>query len=121
KVESIDFSASYTMETASFGSFTLSALATRNLHYIQQLSAAVPSREYVDTPAVSGGSVKFKGNATLSWDRGPWTGSWTTYYYSDYGQYGPPFTTSMVYLNPQGGLGARIPAQHFHDMFMGYR
>ncbi len=120
RVESVDLSASYLLDTARAGSFSFSTIATRNLHYIQQLSMTIPEREFVDFPARSGGSVKFKGNATVTWNRGPWTASWTAFFYSDYAQYGPPFTSSMAYLNAQGGPGARIPRQHFHDVFVGY-
>ena len=126
ETEGWDLSADYTLKTG-IGTFNLAAVESIILHLKNQYSPTLPESDAVNFPS-EGGAVKYKSNATLTWERQNWTAGWTTRYFSDYKQYGaaggPRSTQSLsgaqdtTYIRAQGS--DTIPSQTYHDLFVGY-
>jgi outer membrane receptor protein involved in Fe transport len=117
EMEAIDTQIDYRWSTA-FGAFRASVLATRQMHLTQQVLADSPMTELV---GYSGGPLKWRGNAGLTWDRAAWTAGWNMQYYDGYHVYNAnaaPVVRDNAVLN-QGS--DRIPRQMYHDLFLRYR
>jgi outer membrane receptor protein involved in Fe transport len=116
ETDGFDFTASYTLKTASAGTFLLSSTATNIEHYKQQTVPNLPMQEMVNQVG-NGGPVKLKGNAELTWEFKHWTLGWTTTYYGAYQQFNLNGVTTDVL--EQGS--PTIPSQTYNDAFVGYR
>lgn len=126
ETEGWDLSAGYARKTA-LGTFRLDAVESIVTRLKSQYSQTAPAYDAVNFPS-EGGSVKYKGNVTLTWDWHNWTAGWTTRYYGRYKQYGAaggPSSlqysgggTYYIYAAAQGGDW--VKAQTFHDVFFGY-
>jgi outer membrane receptor protein involved in Fe transport len=108
----------YRKETAGWGTFNLSALATRGMHYKQQLTLALPFYDYARFPSI-GGPLAWKGNVNLTWDYGRWTVGWSARFASEYNEYVGTTSPTAVYVTELGGL--RVPSQMYHDVFVTYK
>jgi iron complex outermembrane receptor protein len=75
-----------------------------------------------DRVGFNDGMVKWRGNAGLDWNAGPWSLGWNTQYVSDYSLcYSTDTTASCAasyYVVPQGT--DRVPSQIYHDAFVRY-
>lgn len=126
-VESYDFQLDYGRDTARYGRFEFSALATRSVHYTTQLTPTAPVVENVGFGSIGTATsfasspiypMKWKGNASVTWRQGPWSLGWRTRYIHEY--FLNPASTSAATILAQGN-GGRIDAQLWHDVFFGYR
>jgi len=128
-----DVSLDYRLATA-VGRFNLHAGGTVVNHLMLPFLLGGPLVEYSGF-ANSGGVIKTKANASLSWLVGKhWTLGWNTHYWDSYKQQGSPsdpqyngaktYTPVTTQLLPQGGAsainGISIPAQVYHNMFATY-
>lgn len=111
--EGFDLSLGYRKTTERQGTFSIDLLGTLIDSFTQQFSLAAPEAETAGIIA-SGGPLKLRANATLGWERGPWSLSWTTSYFGPYDQARNP-----LYLLAQGR--ATIPHQMYHDVGASYR
>jgi iron complex outermembrane receptor protein len=126
ETEGWDLSADYTLKTG-LGTFNLSAVESIIQHLKNQYSPTLPQSDAVNFPNEQG-AVKYKGNATLTWERQNWTAGWSARYFGAYKQYGavggPDSTQSFagaqdnVYITAQGS--DTIPSQMYHDVFVSY-
>lgn len=108
----------------SIGTFDLNAAGTMVLHDRRQLAPGTPYYEYVGY-VPEGGPGKYKGNATLTWQKRSFLLGWTATYYDKYYQYaaagGPYSQRTGVYTYYTGAQGANsIPSQMYHDVFATY-
>ena len=124
--EGWDLSVDFTLKTG-IGTFNLTAAESIILHLKNQYSSTLPESDAVNFPNEQG-AVKYKSNATLTWERQNWTAGWTARYFSSYKQYGaaggPRSTESLAgaqdptYIRAQGS--DTIPSQTYHDLFVSY-
>ena len=111
-VEAFDTQIDYRFETEQSGSFDFFTIATWQTHFEQQLLPTTPIVENVGI--TSSFPLKFRGNAGVTWNRGPWTLGWTARFFNSYG-----VSTNATILLNQGA--ARVPRQDYHDAFVQYR
>lgn len=129
EVETYDVQLDYTRDLGGAGKLEAFALATRAMHYKTQLVSALPVLENVGYATQVGGSLvtnfpsfplKWRGNAGVTWSRGPLSVGWVARYYSS------------VYLDTRNVLGnariiagqgnnGRVDSQLYHDVFATYR
>jgi outer membrane receptor protein involved in Fe transport len=123
-VEAYDVQAGYMLETKRFGDFYGYAIATRQLHYRNQLR---PDEPVVDRAGFSGGPLKWRGNLGVDWRRGPLALSWNMQYYDSYWVYTAlalPLTSAQTEARATSVLNqgsAAVPRQIYHDLFATYR
>ncbi|MBL8269224.1 TonB-dependent receptor [Steroidobacter sp.] len=115
ETEGFDFTASYRWRTQQYGSFVLSAQATRIESYKIQNSLGSPLQEIVNQVAY-GAPLKFRSNASLIWYRGPWSAGWAAAYFDSYPQYS---VGTDIYVRAQGGR--EVSSQVYHDLSGSYR
>lgn len=113
--EGFDATAQYRVPTDSWGTFTFFAMGTLVDGYRIQTSVVAPLEDIVNELG-RGGPLKFKANAMVGWERGPWSAGWAMRYFGSYKQY--DFGT-QAYLLAQGH--DHIPSQSYHDVFASYR
>lgn len=127
EVESFDLQLDYNRDTAQFGRFELSLLATRTMHYKTQLTPIAAPVEWVGSGSLGSATnfsttpifpMKWKGNLNFTWRRDSWTAGWRTRYTDSYRL--SPSNTSATTILAQGNGGV-IEAQIIHDIFGGYR
>ncbi|MBL8270019.1 TonB-dependent receptor [Steroidobacter sp.] len=115
EIDGIDLGVLYSLPTAALGAFQFAANATVFQHYKVQDAIGSPLVDKVNEVA-NGGPLKFKANASLAWDLGPWSAGWSSYYFGSYDQYDVGTT---IYVTAQGG--ETVPSQVYHDVFLAYR
>ncbi|HLP26280.1 MAG TPA: TonB-dependent receptor, partial [Acidobacteriota bacterium] len=114
KTQSIAYNvrADYGFRTA-IGNWTIGGVASSLQHYRVQTVFRAPLTEMIGNQSQSSYLIpKWKGNATLTWERGPWKAGWTARYYSHYLQ-------SATYQAAQGSRF--VPAQTYHDVYLAYQ
>jgi len=120
RVEAYDFQVDYTLETNRLGALRFYTVATWQPHFENRILPASPLIDYV---GFADGPLEWRGNAGLTWQRGPWTLGWNTQYYDSYSVlFGEPF--SALLSNEQNVLNqgaATIRSQTYHDFSAGYR
>ena len=113
KIEAIDYSLDYTLNTDRFGDFVLTADLTHNLKAERTF---IPGTEPLDRVGTSN-LVKFRGTAGLRWLYNNWTAQWSTQYVDsislDQGQPGDEFVIAS-----QGS--DEIDSQTYHDLYLSY-
>jgi outer membrane receptor protein involved in Fe transport len=117
-VKAIDTALDYRLAQTRFGSFDFDAVATWQTHYKRQLKPGGPTQDLVGISQSN--PLKFRMNAALSWERGPWTAGWATRYYDSYRVADPSQTFNATMILNQGH-GGRVSSQIYHDAFLGYR
>ncbi|MFC4307785.1 TonB-dependent receptor [Steroidobacter flavus] len=115
RTEGFDFTASYRWRTQRYGSYLLSAQATRIDSYQVQSSLGSPLQEIVNQVAY-GAPLKFRSNAALIWYRGPWSAGWVMSYFGSYPQYN---VGTDIYVRAQGDT--EVSSQSYHDLSGSYR
>jgi outer membrane receptor protein involved in Fe transport len=115
QTEGFDFIASYRWRTQKYGSFALSAQATRIDSFKVQNVLGSPLQEIVDQVAY-GAPLKFRSNAALIWYRGPWSAGWVMSYFDSYPQYN---VGTDIYVRAQGDT--EVSSQSYHDISGSYR
>ncbi|MGQ0835684.1 MAG: TonB-dependent receptor domain-containing protein [Gammaproteobacteria bacterium] len=119
EAEAYDVSVDCRVETDRLGAFEFSTIGTWQPHFRTQVVPTAPVDEKVGLS--SSNPLKIRGNARLTWERGPWLASWTARYFDDYrldnslAIFGPAFD----HVRSQGS--DRIPSQTYHDFFASYR
>jgi outer membrane receptor protein involved in Fe transport len=112
EVEAVDFTLDYRLQSESWGTFTISAGATHNLHNVTQVIATTPEVELLKTNVV----LPWNANAELGWERHNWTLDWAARYLDSYclltGCLSGPSTVAQ---------GSRsIGSQIYHDVGAAY-
>jgi outer membrane receptor protein involved in Fe transport len=115
EISGIDFGLSYAFDAGAYGNFQFASAATLFDDYKIQTALGTPLVQKVNQVA-DNGPLRFKANASLSWDLREWSAGWLTYYYGSYDQYRQG---NDLYVRAQGGNS--VPSQVFHDMYVGYR
>ncbi|PZT91421.1 MAG: hypothetical protein DI637_02120 [Citromicrobium sp.] len=112
RVTSIDFSADYQFEIERIGDFTISVAATKQLEASRKLT---PTSEEVDRINWAGQPLKWRGNASLYWERGAVSAGLAMQYYNKYriGNPGVTEAANKEFIDAQGG--AYVPAQYYVD------
>lgn len=119
EVEAVDMQLDYEHEN-DWGRFHWFAVSTWMLHLKTQVTPATP---LLDSVGYDFAPLKFKANAGLNWNRGPWTLGWVVRYYDRYRPYDvflldfPEFIPGMIAT--QGA--AYIDSQSYHDLSGEYR
>lgn len=104
--------ADYSFRTA-IGNWSLGGVASTLQHYRVQTVFLAPLTEMIGNEAQPSYLIpKWKGNATLTWEKGPLRAGWTTRYYSRYLQ-------SATSQAAQGGRF--VPEQTYHDVQASYQ
>lgn len=121
KIRAIDFQADYDLSLEDLGDFRFSAQATRQLKLTRKYAVSTDAYDNVD---YFGGPLKWKGSASLLWQKNNWTAGWSSQYFHLYHIIHPPGSGIAPLLNP--GIIARqgddrIPSQLYHDIFVAYR
>jgi iron complex outermembrane receptor protein len=121
-VEAYDVQADYTKKTESLGAFDFFGVATWETHYRTQVIDSQPVVENVGLGnTIAGSPLKFKGNAGVTWRKGPWSAGWTSRYLDSYFVFvSAVAATNAPFLQAQGN-GGRVRPQDYHDVFVGYR
>lgn len=119
ETEGWDFTATYYRK---FRPFTVEIAGAASIisHENRQTSLGAPLLDYVGW-VNRGGEVKSKTTLNLTLQRGAWSAGWTTRINSSYhqnGAVGDPVSLAQDILLAQGGSG--IPAQEYHDAWIGY-
>lgn len=112
-----DIQADYTLQTRSVGDFRLFAVATYQKSF-ERIGA--PGSAFLDSVGFNGGLLKWRGNAGVSWDRGPLTVGWSTQYFDSYRAYAAGSASSVIASTTLAQGSASIPRQIYHDLFMRY-
>lgn len=108
EIEATDLSIDYEHALGDYGSLTLFAIGSWQIHNLARATEVAPLLERVG--AGYSNPQKFKGNAGVIWRNEPWTVGWYSRYFHSYK--GSPTS--------QGGDGT-VPSQIFHDLSIGYR
>lgn len=114
KTQSVAYNirADYGLRTA-IGNWSIGGVASSLQHYRVQTVFLSPLTEMIGNESQPSYLIpKWKGNATLTWEKGAWRAGWTTRYYSHYLQ-------SATYQAAQGGRF--VPAQTYHDVHVSYQ
>jgi hypothetical protein len=112
-VEAYDFAADYRLDTASWGTFALSTLATRNVHNQTQASIGFSPIEGVGLI----GAIPWQATASVVWEFRNVDLQWSTRWYDSY-----CLNTSCAQAPntvEQGSID--IPSQAYHDLSAAYR
>lgn len=119
EIEAYDVAIDYRLPTTNIGTFDLSALVTWQPDFETQLVPGAPIEQKVGIS--SSNPQKFKGNARLTWEYGPWVLAWASTYFDSYAldnslaSLGPAFD----FVRSQGT--SRVSSQTYHDFFSSYR
>lgn len=108
-----DFGVGYVMPTERYGTFSFDLQGTQIDEFTQQVSLTDPAEDLADKIAL-GGPLSFRANASVGWQRGPWSASWTALHYGAYDQYDDP-----SYIAAQGS--AQVKSQTYHNLLIGYQ
>lgn len=120
-VEAFDLGVNYEKRTDSIGQFTFNVTATWQTHYRTQLVAFGPVTENagISRVAAFGSSgvipLKFRGNGSISWRKGPWLATISARYFDSY------LVSTVASTIANQGHGGRIPSQSYVDLFASYR
>jgi len=109
RTEAYDFQLDYGKDFPRIGTWGLSATATRLIHSTLEAAPGAPVVENVGLLSY----LKWRANATLSWQKGGWTAAWTTRYYDSYW-----LNINRTVVATQGS--ATVPSQIYHDLSISY-
>jgi outer membrane receptor protein involved in Fe transport len=118
RLEAYDIQADYQWRSARLGDFRLYAVATYQPQLARQ---TVPNKAFVDSVGFDSGVLEWRGNAGLTWDKGPWTLGWNAQYYAAYFAYTSSATAATIATAVLNQGSARVPSQMYHDIFAAYR
>jgi outer membrane receptor protein involved in Fe transport len=108
----------YTIRPGDAGEFHFYAIST----YQPQLArSTLPGLPFADSAGYGDGPLKWRGNAGLTWERGPWSAGWNMQYYDSYYIYPSTAGTAERSEDVLNQGAARIPSQSYHDLFAMYR
>lgn len=120
-IETVDFSLDYTRDTTA-GRFDFFAVATYAVAFETQIQAGAPIIDNVGRgnsaqSAAGGGAfpLRWRGNAGVTWTRGPLQVGWSMRYIDDYVL--NSFSAATILAQGNGG---RVDAQIYHDVFVSY-
>lgn len=116
-LEAYDVQTDYTWNTA-FGAFTANAIASYQPHLVQQV---LDSSDELDRAGYSGGALKLRGNAGLTWTLGSWSAGWNMQYFDAYRVYAVTASDTSRDNAVLSQGAALIPTQTYHDLFARYR
>lgn len=111
--EGVDFSLHYHQPTQRYGTFSVDLLGTAVDSFTQVLALGSPAQEAVNQ-IWNGGPLAFRANATVGWQQGNWSLSWTSLYFGSYDQFNNP-------LNIAAQGGTTVPSQIYHNFMVGYQ
>lgn len=112
-MEGFDISLGYRYASRNRGVFSIDLLATVIDEFTQAITPISPQQDVAGDVNGSGGPLKLRANATLGWERGPWSFNWTALYYGPYDQWNDP-----LIIAAQGST--TIPHQVYHDVLASY-
>ncbi len=110
-----DLRVRYTRNTAALGKFTFITTATWTNSFRDQILPISPIVERVNA---SPNPLKWRGNASLFWERGPWLAGLTARYIDDYAA--DSTTPSPSLPTATGFDGDKIPSAKTYDLQFGY-
>lgn len=110
-IEALDIALDYELNLHRVGKFTLGIDATHLLASTQQITPSAPVTDIVGLPS-SGGGLEWRLGGSLTWERGPWSASWSVRHFDSYRQ-------SSFFIVSQGS--DRVASQAYHDVFVSYR
>lgn len=118
RLETYDFKLDYTFQTEVAGDFRVFAAATYMPNFERRAVLGTP---LVNQVGSSGNLLEWRGNAGLSWERGPWMVSWTARYYHE----GLSYSVTSSALTQERAIldqgSETIRSQMYHDVYGGYR
>jgi iron complex outermembrane receptor protein len=116
-VTAFDSQLDYSITKERLGDFNFYLVATYQKEYSKKLTVVSPE---VNSVGYFDGPLKWRGNAGITWQRGPFALGWNMQYFDSY----------LVYKIVDGGRsidmaieqqGSRtIPSQHYHDLSFRY-
>jgi iron complex outermembrane recepter protein len=126
RLEAYDVALDYSFELAGQDRVAFFAAATYTPTYLTQIIATLPETDNVgkagtfNSTTNPGLTLKWKANAGVTFNRGPWTFGWNARYFDSYYVADPVVVTNATVLRNQGGSG-RVKSQHYHDVFVRYQ
>ncbi len=117
-VEAYDIQADYILRTDRFGEFRSYAVVTWQPHYLNQ---AIPASPVNDSVGFSGGTLEWRGNLGVTWDRGPLEVSWNAQYFDSYYAFSSTASQGSIDSAVLNQGSDTIPSQLYHDVLATYR
>lgn len=111
RVEALDGSLSYLLESESLGSFDLSVSATRNIENIEQVTRMASPRDRVGLRSI----LKWKVSSYVGWSRDNVSMGWSANYFDSYCPGACELLGAGNFL-----YNKKIESQFYHDIFMKY-
>ncbi len=118
RLQAYDLQLDYYIKPAQLGEFHFYVIGTYQPELAHQ---TLPDLPFLDAAGYDDGPLKWRGNAGLTWEKGPWTAGWNMQFYDSYYIYP---STADVEERAQDVLSqgaARVPSQSYHDLFATYR
>lgn len=116
EIEALDLQVDYSL-TTEFGTFSVSGVATRQLHLKTTTLDGQPTLENVGV--TYNNPQRFTGNAELKWQQHGWTAGWLARHYDAYLTANPSVPGNAAVIALQGNDG-RVPSQTYHDLFVSW-
>jgi iron complex outermembrane recepter protein len=118
-VDAYDFQLDYQMELAGLGTFHFYSTVTWMESLTRQLT---PETLTSDSVGYSDGPLELRGQAGLSWYRGPWSVAWNTQYFDTYSvDFNGPGASESLNEERRIFQGSEtIPSQIYHDLSLSF-
>jgi outer membrane receptor protein involved in Fe transport len=130
-VKGADMSARYRLAATSLGNFALSFQTTYLDRFADDLAPTLPGdivQEYAGHYTTGASAIpyanysRWRALATLSWNRGPWSGAWTLRYVGEYtvGYANLDYNESACLSNYPPGCELKYAASVYHNITAGF-
>lgn len=113
-----DFSADYSLNTSAIGTFSFHGNATYQAEYRQRVLSDSPITEKV---GFADGPLRWRLNAAVDWERGPWAVGWASQFYGSYRSYSSFDDVSSIGRTIARQGSGNIPSQVYHDVYARYK
>ena len=117
EIKAWDFRLDYEFETSAMGRFKPYAVIT---HVLGDSQALFAGDTPIDEVGLTGGTLPWRGNIGLDWDKGGWAAGWNMQFYDGYNVC-RSFDSEAACDSRVAIQGAdRIPSQYYHDVYARY-
>lgn len=117
RMKAIDIQTEYSFKDSDLGSFRVYAAAT---HTFELSSRPSPGQPAVDRAGFFEGPLKWRANAGVDWQDGPWGAGWNT---QIYGSYHVCMSVQTAFTCSQSETwqgGAKVRSQTYSDIYVNY-
>ena len=117
RIRAIDIQIDYEAKTR-FGNFQVNTIATWQPKFGRR---TIPGTNIVESAGYNAGPLKWKGNAGIHWDNGPWSAGINAQYYDSYFVYPAGSSAASISLAELNQGSSKIPSQVYVDANIGWR